>query len=64
MKARLFLLVLKATDDLPNTEYEPQYNVPSTMDQFQYLNVLEEVMQPYAEEEMTLKWVCQQNNDP
>uniref|UniRef100_A0A8C9ZIG4 Uncharacterized protein n=1 Tax=Sander lucioperca TaxID=283035 RepID=A0A8C9ZIG4_SANLU len=34
------------------------------MDQFQYIKILEEVMLPYAEEEMPLKWVFQQDNDP
>uniref|UniRef100_A0A8D0DCW5 Uncharacterized protein n=1 Tax=Sander lucioperca TaxID=283035 RepID=A0A8D0DCW5_SANLU len=31
---------------------------------FQYIKILEEVMLSYAEEEMPLKWVFQQDNDP
>ncbi len=34
------------------------------MDQFKYIKILKEVMLPYAEEEMPLKWVFQQDNDP
>uniref|UniRef100_A0A3Q3W3Y0 Tc1-like transposase DDE domain-containing protein n=1 Tax=Mola mola TaxID=94237 RepID=A0A3Q3W3Y0_MOLML len=34
------------------------------MDQFAYVKILEEVMLPYAEEDMPLKWVFQQDNDP
>uniref|UniRef100_A0A3B4ZVG3 Tc1-like transposase DDE domain-containing protein n=1 Tax=Stegastes partitus TaxID=144197 RepID=A0A3B4ZVG3_9TELE len=34
------------------------------MDQFAYIKILKEVMLPYAEEEMPLKWVFQQDNDP
>ncbi len=30
------------------------------MDQFEYIKILKEVMLPYAEEEMPLKWVFQQ----
>ncbi|KAK1789673.1 hypothetical protein P4O66_015569 [Electrophorus voltai] len=30
----------------------------------EYMKILEEVMFPYAEEEMSLKWVFQQDNDP
>ena len=40
------------------------YRIPGTMDQFEYIKILEEVMLPYAEEEMPLKWVFQQDNDP
>ena len=42
----------------------PIYRIPGIMDQFQYIKILEEVMLPYAEEEMPLKWVFQQDNDP
>lgn len=42
----------------------PIYHITGTMDQFQYLKILEEVMLPYTEKEMPLKWVFQQNNDP
>ena len=34
------------------------------MDQSEDIRILEEVMLPYAEEEMPLKWVFQQDNDP
>ena len=42
----------------------PIYRIPGIMDQFAYIKILEEVMLPYAEEEMPLKWVFQQDNDP
>ena len=42
----------------------PIYHIPGIMDQFGYIKILEEVMLPYAEEEMPLKWVFQQDNDP
>ena len=31
----------------------PIYGIPGIMDQFEYIRILEEVMLPYAEEEMT-----------
>ncbi len=34
------------------------------MDQFEYIKILKEVMLPYAEVEMPLKWVFQQDNNP
>uniref|UniRef100_A0A3B5REE9 Tc1-like transposase DDE domain-containing protein n=1 Tax=Xiphophorus maculatus TaxID=8083 RepID=A0A3B5REE9_XIPMA len=34
------------------------------MDQFEYTRIREEVMLLYAEEEMPLKWVFQQDSDP
>lgn len=42
----------------------PIYRIPGIMDQFGYIRILEEVMLPYAEEEMPLIWVYQQDNDP
>ncbi|KAK1792848.1 hypothetical protein P4O66_012758 [Electrophorus voltai] len=33
----------------------PIYRIPGTMDQFEYIKILEEVMLPYAKEEMPLK---------
>ncbi len=42
----------------------PIYRIPGTMDQFEYIQMLKEVMLPYAEEEMPLKWVFQQDNNP
>ncbi len=40
------------------------YRIPGIMDQFEYIKILKEVMLPYAEEEMPLKWVFQQDNKP
>lgn len=34
------------------------------MNQHMYVDILENVALPYAEEEMPLKWVFQQDNDP
>ena len=42
----------------------PIYRIPGIMDQFEYIRILEEVMLPYAEEEMPLRWTFQQDNDP
>uniref|UniRef100_A0A3Q3EIZ5 Tc1-like transposase DDE domain-containing protein n=1 Tax=Labrus bergylta TaxID=56723 RepID=A0A3Q3EIZ5_9LABR len=42
----------------------PIYPIPGIMDQFGYVKKLEKVMLPYSEEEMPLKWVFQQDNDP
>uniref|UniRef100_A0A9J8D9V3 Tc1-like transposase DDE domain-containing protein n=3 Tax=Cyprinus carpio TaxID=7962 RepID=A0A9J8D9V3_CYPCA len=42
----------------------PIYRIPGIMDQFAYVKILEEVMLPYAEEDMPLKWLFQQDNDP
>ncbi|XP_058642156.1 interphotoreceptor matrix proteoglycan 2 isoform X2 [Onychostoma macrolepis] len=42
----------------------PIYRIPGIMDQFEYIKILKEVMLPYAEEEMPLKWVFQQENNP
>ena len=42
----------------------PIYCIPGIMDPCQYRKILEEIMFPYAEEEMPLKWVFQQDNDP
>ena len=42
----------------------PIYYIPGIMDQFEYITILEEVMLPYAEQEMPLKCVIQQDNDP
>lgn len=42
----------------------PIYRIPGIMDQHGYIKILDEVMLPYAEEEMPLKWVFQQDNDP
>ena len=42
----------------------PIYRIAGIMDQFGYIKILEEVMLPYAEEGMPLKWVFQEDNDP
>ncbi len=42
----------------------PIYHIPGIMDQFENFKILKEVMLTYAEEEMPLKWVFQQDNDP
>lgn len=42
----------------------PIYRIENTMDQHVYVSILENVMLPYAEWEMPLKWVLQQDNDP
>lgn len=42
----------------------PIYRIPGIMDQYGYIEILEDVMLPYAEDEMPLKWVFQQDNDP
>lgn len=42
----------------------PIYWIKEIMDQYVYVRILEEVMYPYAEEEMPLRWVFQQDNDP
>lgn len=42
----------------------PIYWIKQIMDQHEYTNILETVMHTYAEENMPLKWVFQQDNDP
>lgn len=42
----------------------PIYRIKKIMDQHLYVQILEEIMLPYAEEEMPLIWVFQQDNDP
>ncbi len=42
----------------------PIYRIPGIMDQFEFIKILKKVMLPYAEEEMPLKWVFQQDNNP
>ncbi|KAK1789440.1 hypothetical protein P4O66_015368 [Electrophorus voltai] len=41
-----------------------RFEVTWVMDQFAYIKILEEVRLPYAEEEMPLKWIFQQDHDP
>lgn len=36
---------------------KPIYFIPGNMDQYSYIKILEELMLPYAEEEMLLKWM-------
>lgn len=42
----------------------PLHQINGIMDRFQYRDIMESVMLPYAEEEMPLRWVFQQDNDP
>lgn len=42
----------------------PIFRIENVMTANEYVNILENVMLPYAEEEMPLKWVYQQDNDP
>lgn len=42
----------------------PIYKIDNTMTADEYIKILKEVMLPYAEEELPLKWVYQQDNDP
>ena len=42
----------------------PIYRIPGITGQFEYIKILEETMSLYAEEEMSLKWMLQQDNDP
>jgi len=43
---------------------EPIHWIKTIMDQHIYINILQDVMLPYASEEMTLQWTFQQDNDP
>lgn len=42
----------------------PIHLIQGNMNQHMYVDILENVALPYAEEEMPLKWVFQQDNDP
>lgn len=42
----------------------PLYRIRDIMDAKFYTNILREVMMPYAEWEMPLEWIFQQDNDP
>lgn len=42
----------------------PIHQIKGIMDQHVYVDILEKVMFPYAEYDMPLKWVFQQDNDP
>lgn len=42
----------------------PIHKIDGIMDRFMYRDILKDVMLPYAEEEMPLKWTFQQDNDP
>lgn len=42
----------------------PLNRINGIMDQFVYRDILEQQMLPYAEENMLLKWLFQQDNDP
>lgn len=42
----------------------PIHHIPGTMDQCEYIRMLQEVRLRNAEEEMALKWVFQLDTDP
>lgn len=42
----------------------PIHRIRGTMTQFGYRNIMTDIMLPYAEENMPLRWVYQQDNDP
>lgn len=42
----------------------PLHRIVGKMDQHQYLNILKNTMEPYAEENLSVKWIFQQDNDP
>lgn len=42
----------------------PLHKINGIMDRYGYKNILEDVMLPYAEWEMPVRWVFQQDNDP
>lgn len=42
----------------------PIIQVQGKMDRFQYKEILENTMLPFAEDEMPLRWIFQQDNDP
>lgn len=42
----------------------PIHKIDGIMNKNVYVNILEKVMLPYAREEMPIKWVFQQDNDP
>lgn len=42
----------------------PIHWIKPVMDQHVYVSILQEVMLPYARDEMPLIWIMQQDNDP
>lgn len=42
----------------------PLHEIKGIMDRFIYKDILENVMLPFAEEEMPLRWIYQHDNDP
>ncbi len=42
----------------------PIYRIPGIMDQLEYIQILKNMLLPDVEEEMSLKWVFQQDNNP
>lgn len=42
----------------------PIHRIDGIMDRFMYINILKDVMLPYAEWNMPIKWTFQQDNDP
>lgn len=42
----------------------PLHEIAGIMDRFQYKDILEKVMLPYAEDQLSVKWIFQHDNDP
>lgn len=42
----------------------PIHRIEGLMDRFMYKDILQDIMLPFAEEEMPLRWTFQQDNDP
>lgn len=42
----------------------PIHRINGIMDQYQYRNILQEVMKPYADQVMPVGWIFQHDNDP
>lgn len=42
----------------------PIHKIDGTMDRFMYRDILQSVMLPHAEDQLPLKWIFQQDNDP
>ena len=40
------------------------FRITDTMTRFEYKNILEDIMLPYAKENLPLRWVFQQDNEP
>lgn len=42
----------------------PLHKIEGNMDKFQYARILNDTMMPYADENMPVTWIFQQDNDP